>query len=118
MGWANNAHKVEPNSGPIKNLSKSLLILKSPKTNLKFKFLIAKSYPIVSILQCCRAISGCYRTKFAKKIKINKKRKRRKILKIWHFFKKRTLIVQYPSFQNSLKKCFFYKTQAQLEVSQ
>ena len=88
--WANNAHKVEPNTGPIKNLSKSLLILKSPKTNLKFPFLIAKSYPIVSILQCCRAIGGCYRTKFAKKIKMYKKRKMRKILKIWHFFKKRT----------------------------
>merc|ERR1712198_63875 len=86
--WANNAHKVEPNSGPIKNLSKSQLILKSPKTNLKFQFLIAKSYLIVSILQCCRAIGGCYRTKIAKKIKMYKKRKRRKILKIWHFSKK------------------------------
>ena len=39
--WANNAHKVEPNTRPIKNLSKSLLILKSPKTNLKLPFLIA-----------------------------------------------------------------------------
>ena len=64
--WANNAHKVEPNTSSIKNLSKSLLILKSPKTNLKFQFLIAKSYPIVSILQCCRAIGGCYWTKIAK----------------------------------------------------
>merc|ERR1712030_252463 len=86
--WANNAPKVEPNSGSIKNLSKSLLILKSPKTNLKFQFLIAKSYPIASFSQCCRAMGGCYRTKFAKKIKMYKKRKRRKILKIWHFFKK------------------------------
>ena len=65
--WENNAHKVEPNTGPIRNLSKSLLILKSPITNLKFPFLIAKSYPIVSILQCCRAISGYYWTKIAKK---------------------------------------------------
>merc|ERR1712030_256182 len=80
--WANNAHKVEPNSGPIKNLSKSLLILKSPKTNLKFQFLIAKSYPIVSILQCCRAIGGCYRTKFAKKkIKCMKRERGEKSLK-------------------------------------
>ena len=31
--WANNAHKVEPNTRPIKNLSKSLLILKAPKMN-------------------------------------------------------------------------------------
>merc|ERR1712030_29495 len=88
--WANNAHKVEPNTGPIKNLSKSLLILKSPKTNLKFPFLIAKSFPIVSILQCCRAIVGCYWTKVAKKIKMYKKRKRGKIPKMLHFFKKRT----------------------------
>ena len=88
--WANNAHKVEPNTGPIKNLSKSLLILKSPKTNLKFPFLIAKSSPIVSILQCCRAVGGSYWTKIAKKNKMYKERKRRKIPKIWHFFKKRT----------------------------
>merc|ERR1712030_225207 len=88
--WANNAHKVEPNIGPIKNLSKSLLILKSPKTNLKFPFLIAKSSPIVSILQWCRAIGGCYWTKIAKKMKIYIKRKRRKIPKIWNFFIKRT----------------------------
>ena len=87
--WANNAHKVEPNTGPIKNLSKSLLILKSPKTNLKFPFLIAKSSPIVSILQYCRAIDGCYWTKIAKKMKMYIKRKRRKIPKIWNFFKKR-----------------------------
>ena len=63
--WANNVHKVEPNTGPIKNLSKSLLILKSPKTNLKFPSLIPKSSPIVAILQDCRAISGCYWTKSA-----------------------------------------------------
>ena len=88
--WANNAHKVEPITGPIKNLSKSLLILKSPKTNLKFPFVIAKSSPIVSILQSCRAIGGCYWTKISKKIKMYKKRKRRKIPKIWHFFKKST----------------------------
>ena len=88
--WANNAHKVEPNTGPIKNLSKSLLILKSPKTNLKFPFLIAKRSPIFSILQFCRAIGGWYWTKIAKKMKIYKKRKRRKMPKIWNFFKKRT----------------------------
>ena len=88
--WANNAHKVEPNTRPIKNLSKSLLILKSPKTNLKFPFLIAKRSPIFSFLQFCRAISGCYWTKIAKNIKIYIKRKRRKIPKIWNFFKKRT----------------------------
>ena len=88
--WANNAHKVEPNTGPIKNATKSLLILKSPKTNLKFPFLIAKSSPIFSFLQYCRAIGGCYWTKIAKKMKMYKKRKRRKIPKIWNFFKKRT----------------------------
>merc|ERR1712115_293823 len=88
--WENNAHKVEPNTGPIKNLSKSLLILKSPKTNLKFPLLIAKSSPIFSILQSCRAIEGCYWTKIAKKMKMYKKRKGRKIPKIWNFFKKRT----------------------------
>ena len=88
--WANNAHKVEPNTRPIKNLSKSLLILKSPKTNLKFPFLIAKSSPIISILQYCRAIDDCHWTKVAKKIKMYIKRKRRKIPKIWNFFKKRT----------------------------
>ena len=88
--WANNAHKVEPNTRPIKNLSKSLLILKSPKTNLKFPLLIAKSSPIVSILQCGRAIVGCYWTKFTKKMKMYKKRKGRKIPKILNFFKKRT----------------------------
>ena len=88
--WANNAHKVEPNTSSIKNLSKSLLILKSPKTNLKLPFLIAKSSPIVSILQSCRAIGGCYWTKISKKIKMYKKRKRQKIPKIWHFFIKRT----------------------------
>ena len=88
--WANNAHKVEPNTGPIKNVTKSLLILKSPKTNLKFPFLIAKSSPIVSILQCCRAVGGSYWTKIAKKNKMYKERKRRKNPKIWHFFKKRT----------------------------
>ena len=60
--WANNAHKVEPNTRPIKNNSKSLLILKSPKTNLKLPSLIAKSSPIFSILQYCRAIGGCYWT--------------------------------------------------------
>ena len=60
--WANNAHKVEPNTSSIKNLSKSLLILKSPKTNLKLPFLIAKSSFIFSILQYCRAIGGCYWT--------------------------------------------------------
>ena len=65
--WANNAHKVEPNTRPIKNLSKSLLILKSPKTNLKLPFLIAQSSPIFSILQYCRAIGGCYWTYIAKK---------------------------------------------------
>ena len=63
--WANNVHKVEPNTWPIKNPSKSLLILKSPKTNLKFPFLISKSSPIVAILQGCRAIGGCYWTKSA-----------------------------------------------------
>ena len=88
--WANNTHKVEPNSGPIKNLSKSLLILKSPKTNLKFPFLIAKSSPTVTNLQSCRATVGCYWTKLSKKIKMYKKRKRRKIPKIWQFFKKMT----------------------------
>ena len=76
--------------GPMKNLSKSFLILISPKTNLKFPFLISKSSPIISILQCCRAIGACYWTKIAKKMKKYKKRKRRKIPKIWHFFKKRT----------------------------
>merc|ERR1711954_216706 len=44
--WANNAHRVEPNTRPIKNNSKSLLILKSPKTNLKLPSLIAKSSPL------------------------------------------------------------------------
>ena len=44
--WVNNVHKVEPTSGPIKNLSKSLMILKSPKTNLKFPFLIFKTPPL------------------------------------------------------------------------
>ena len=58
--WKNNAHKVEPNAGPIKNLGKSLQILKSLKTNLKFPFLIAKSSPTVTILQCCRATIRCY----------------------------------------------------------
>ena len=86
--WANNAHKVEPNSGPIKNLSKSLLILKSPKTNLKFQFLIAKSYPIVSVLQCCRAIGGCYRTKIAKKLKCIKRERGEKSSKFGTFLKK------------------------------
>ena len=65
--WANNAHKVEPTTRPIKNLSKSLLILKSSKTNLKLPFLIAQSFPIFSILQYCRAIGGCYWTYIAKK---------------------------------------------------
>ena len=88
--WANNAHKVEPNTRPIKHLSKSLLILKSPKTNLKFPFLIAQSSPIFSILQYCRAIGGCYWTYIAKKMKMYKKRKGRKIPKIWNFFKKST----------------------------
>ena len=88
--WANNAHKVEPNTGPIKNLCKSLQILKSPKTNLKFPFLIAKSSPTVTNLQSCRATVGCYWTKLSKKIKMYKKRKRRKIPKIWQFFKKMT----------------------------
>ena len=88
--WENNAHKVEPNTRPIKNLSKSLQILKSPKTSLKFPFLIAKSSPTVTILQCCRATVGCYWTKLSKKIKMYKKRKRRKIPKIWQFFKKMT----------------------------
>ena len=60
--WANNAHKVEPNTSSIKNLSKSVLILKSPKTNLKLPFLIAKSSPMFSFLQYCRAIGGCYWT--------------------------------------------------------
>ena len=86
--WANNAHKVEPNSGPIKNLSKSLLILKSPKTNLKFPFLIAKSYPIVSILQCCRAAGGCYWTKLAKKLKGIKRERGEKFPKFGTFSKK------------------------------
>ena len=88
--WVNNARKVESNTRLIKNLSKSLLILKSPKTNLKFPFLIAKSSPTVTILQCCRATVGCYWTKLSKKIKMYKKRKRRKIPKIWQFFKKMT----------------------------
>ena len=60
--WANNAHKVEPNTRPIKNNSKSLLILKSPKTNLKLPSLIAKSSPYFSILQYCWATGGCYWT--------------------------------------------------------
>ena len=60
--WVNNARKVESNTRLIKNLSKSLLILKSPKTNLKLPFLIAKSSPIFSFLQYCRAIGGCYWT--------------------------------------------------------
>ena len=88
--WVNNARKVESNTRLIKNLSKSLLILKSPKTNLKFPFLIAKSSPTVTILQCCRATVGCYWTKLSKKIKMYKKRKRRKNPKIWQFFKKMT----------------------------
>merc|ERR1712030_160390 len=86
--WANNAPKVEPNSGSIKNLSKSLLILKSPKTNLKFQFLIAKSYPIASFSQCCRAMGGCYRTKFAKKLKCIKRERGEKSSKFGTFSKK------------------------------
>ena len=104
--WANNAHKVEPNTGPIKNLSKSLLILKSPKTNLKFPFLIAKSSPTVTILQCCRATVGCYWTKLSKKIKMYKKRKRRKIPKIWQFSKKIRKFCNIQVFK-ILKKVFF-----------
>ena len=88
--WANNAHKVEPNTRPIKNNSKSLLILKSPKTNLKFTFLIFKSSPIVPFLQDCRAIGGCYWTKIAKKMNMYYKRNRQKISKNWHFCKKTT----------------------------
>ena len=88
--WANNAHKVEPNTGPIKNLIKSLLILRSPKTNLKVTFLIFKSSPIVPFLQDYRAIGGCYWTKIAKKMNMYYKRNRQKISKNWHFCKKTT----------------------------
>merc|ERR1712115_224343 len=89
--WANNAHKVKPNTGPIKNLSKSLLILKSPKTNLKFPFLIAQSSPIFSILQSCRAIDGCYWTKIAKKNENVYKEKEVKKPQILELFQKKDL---------------------------
>ena len=89
-----NGHKVEPISGPIKNLSKSLMISKSSKTNLKFPFLISKNSPIVSFLQDCRAIRSCYWTK---------------IPKVWLFVPKKDLnfaitknklTIPVPNFQN------------------
>ena len=54
--------------GQSTNLSKSLLILISTKSNFKFTFLIFKRSPIVPFLQDCRAIGGCYWKKIAKKI--------------------------------------------------
>merc|ERR1711954_208419 len=106
-----------PNTGPIKNISKSLSILKSPKTNLKFPFLIAQSSPIFSILQSCRAIDGCYWTKIAKKNeKVYKEKEVKKPQKL-ELFQKKDLNFAISKFSKFFTKYLFYNIEALLEVS-
>ena len=65
------------------------------------RLLISKVFPIF-FLQDCRAISGCYWINISKKMNMYKWRKSWKIPKNWHFCRKRTLILQYLSFPNTL----------------
>ena len=72
------------------------------RQNLTFAvfFPIYKRSPNIYFLQDCRAISVM--SQILKKMNMYKKRKRRKISKVGHFFEKWTLILQYLSFQYSL----------------
>ena len=91
--------------------------MKSPKTNLKFPFLIAKSSPIVSILQYCRAIDGCYWTKIAKKNENVYKEKEVKKPQNLELFQKKDLNFAISQFSKFFKKYLFYNIEALLEVS-